>query len=105
MSFTWDFKIPNRCCGILLPFIFMVMFKIWLLQVFWPNGSPSTQISLHAIVSLGIQSPPQGVVEETAASVVHGGRDLRLLGRQHKTEFPVPQVKARLYSVLLLSLR
>lgn len=104
MSFTWDFKIPNRCCGILLPFIFFVMFKIWLLRFFWPNGSPSTQISLHAIVSLGILPPPQGVVEETAASVVHDRRDLRLR-RQHKTKFPVPQVKARLYSVLLLSLQ
>lgn len=42
----------------LLLFIFFVIFKNWL-QI-WPNGSPSTQISLHPIMSPGIQPPLLG---------------------------------------------
>lgn len=65
---------------------------------------PLKLVYMPLCVSLGIQPPLQGVMEGTAASVGPHWREIRLLGGEEETKFPVSQMRTRLCSVLLFSL-
>lgn len=87
-----DLEKPNRCWEMLLPFIFWVVFKVWLFLFL---------AKWHPIMSPDIQSPLQHGREDTAALVVLHQRNLSL-GREEESKFFCPTEKGEINSCFVL---